>query len=281
MPAFLRTGPFAHFRGLNPKSARPAACALALQALTYVGRRRLLPEERHYNISFTEIAWAVPEIALTDRAELGVELVPGGLRFTTPNTDGNLLRLPRTTPLLVEASWLNQQATQTVLLEAAPDKHHELWPEVETLTLRTLAGDEYRLEALEQQEQAPTQAGKQPTCYVIMGFGKRTDFATGRTLDLDKTYKQIIKPAITAAGYECVRADEVLNSGVIDIPNYDMLYAADLVIADLSTANPNAIYELGAARPEAETDDHHSRRAISVPVRHRSFCYSSLCTSWE
>ena len=33
-----------------------------------------------------------------------------------------------------------------------------------------------------------------PACFVIMGFGKKTDFATGRTLDLDKTYKNIIKP---------------------------------------------------------------------------------------
>ena len=28
------------------------------------------------------------------------------------------------------------------------------------------------------------------TCFVVMGFGKKTDFETGRTLDLDKTYKE-------------------------------------------------------------------------------------------
>jgi len=84
-----------------------------------------------------------------------------------------------------------------------------------------------------------------PACFVIMGFGKKTDFATGRTLDLDKTYKNIIKPAITAAGYNCVRADEVLHSGVIDVPMYEMLFAADLVVADLSTSNLNAVFELG------------------------------------
>ena len=87
-----------------------------------------------------------------------------------------------------------------------------------------------------------------------MGFGQKTDLATGRTLDLDKTYKNIIKPAITAAGYDCVRADEVLHSGVIDVPMYAMLFAADLVVADLSTSNLNAIFELGvrhALKPRA------------------------------
>jgi hypothetical protein len=83
------------------------------------------------------------------------------------------------------------------------------------------------------------------SCFVIMGFGEKTDFATGRKLDLDKTYRNIIKPAITAAGYECVRADEILHSGVIDVPMYDRLFTADLVVADLSTSNLNAIFELG------------------------------------
>lgn len=84
-----------------------------------------------------------------------------------------------------------------------------------------------------------------PICFVIMGFGVKTDFATGRTLDLDKTYKNIIKPAVEAAGYKCIRADEIQHSGVIDVPMYDMLFSADLVVADLSTSNLNAVFELG------------------------------------
>jgi hypothetical protein len=84
-----------------------------------------------------------------------------------------------------------------------------------------------------------------PVCFVIMGFGKKIDLATGRELDLDKTYQNIIKPAVTDAGYECERADEILHSGVIDVPMYDRLFGAELVVADLSTANLNAIFELG------------------------------------
>lgn len=90
------------------------------------------------------------------------------------------------------------------------------------------------------------------TCFVVMGFGKKTDFETGRTLDLDKTYRNIIKPAVEAAGLTCVRADEIQHSGVIDVPMYEQLLGADVVIADVSTANANAYYELGvrhALRP--------------------------------
>jgi hypothetical protein len=89
-------------------------------------------------------------------------------------------------------------------------------------------------------------------CFVVMGFGEKTDLATGRMLDLDKTYRIIIKKAVEEAGLECIRADDIKHSGLIDVPMYELLLEADIVIADLSTANPNAIYELGvrhALRP--------------------------------
>ena len=63
---------------------------------------------------------------------------------------------------------------------------------------------------------------------------------------------EIIRAAVEEAGLECVRADEILHSGVIDLPIYEHLATADLVIADLSTSNANPIYELGirhALRP--------------------------------
>ena len=83
------------------------------------------------------------------------------------------------------------------------------------------------------------------TCFVIMGLGKKTDFATGRTLDLEKTYRNIIKPAVMDAGLECVRVDEIVHSGLIDLPMYERLLTADVVVADLSTATANVMYELG------------------------------------
>src|ERR1041384_941840 len=90
------------------------------------------------------------------------------------------------------------------------------------------------------------------TCFVVMGFGKKTDFETGRTLDLDMSYQNMIKPAVEAAGLKCIRADEIVHSGMIDVPMYEQLLSADVVVADLSTSNKNALYELGvrhALRP--------------------------------
>jgi tetratricopeptide (TPR) repeat protein len=89
-------------------------------------------------------------------------------------------------------------------------------------------------------------------CFVVMGFGKKTDYESGRLIDLDATYEAIIEPAVEAGGYRCIRANEILHSGVIDVKMYDMLLKADLVIADISTGNVNAVYELGvrhALRP--------------------------------
>lgn len=94
---------------------------------------------------------------------------------------------------------------------------------------------------------------KRGKCFVIMGYGVKTDLATGRDLNLDKTYYNIIKPAAEEAGLDCIRADEVKHSGTIDVPMYNLLINADVVIADLSTNNTNAFYELGvrhALRPK-------------------------------
>lgn len=89
-------------------------------------------------------------------------------------------------------------------------------------------------------------------CFVVMGFGTKTDFQQQKAYDLDKSYRIIIKKAVEEAGLECIRADDVVHSGIIDKPMYELLLGADLVVADLSTSNANAIYELGvrhALRP--------------------------------
>ena len=91
------------------------------------------------------------------------------------------------------------------------------------------------------------------TCFVVQGFGKKSDYTDGRVLDLNASY-EIIKEAVEAAGLTCIRADEIPHSGTIDGPMYEMLLQADLVIADLSTYNVNAAFELGVRyglRPRA------------------------------
>jgi len=104
-----------------------------------------------------------------------------------------------------------------------------------------------------------------------MGFGVKTDFATGRKLDLNKSYRLLIKPVVEAKGLTCLRADEMLYSGTIDMHMYMELLNADVVIADISTANPNALYELGlrhALRPRTTIVISESKMAYPFDLNH-------------
>ena len=90
-------------------------------------------------------------------------------------------------------------------------------------------------------------------CFVIQGFGKKQDYEQGKQFDLDASY-EVIKEAISDAGMECYRADELRTSGSVEQVMYDQLLEADLVVADITTLNFNAAYELGvrlALRPYA------------------------------
>jgi hypothetical protein len=91
------------------------------------------------------------------------------------------------------------------------------------------------------------------SCFVIQGYGRKTNYRDGRVLDLDASYA-VIRDAVEGAGLRCIRADEVQHSGAIDRPMYEWLLKSDLVVADLSTYNENAVFELGvryALRPSA------------------------------
>jgi hypothetical protein len=77
-----------------------------------------------------------------------------------------------------------------------------------------------------------------------MPFGKKPD-ADGRTIDFDAVYEEFIKPAIEAAGLECIRADEEVVGGIIHKPMFERLLLCEFAVADLITANANVFYELG------------------------------------
>lgn len=89
-------------------------------------------------------------------------------------------------------------------------------------------------------------------CFVIIGFGIKNDPNTGRSIDLDKTFTNLIQPVFKNLNIECFRAKDISHSGIIDAPMYEWILKADIVIADISTLNPNVLYELGvrhALRP--------------------------------
>jgi tetratricopeptide (TPR) repeat protein len=91
----------------------------------------------------------------------------------------------------------------------------------------------------------------QPLCFVAMPFGVKPDGAGG-SIDFDAVYEELVRPAVTAAGLEPLRADEEMSGGIIHKPMFERLILCDYAVADLTTANANVFYELGvrhAVRP--------------------------------
>jgi tetratricopeptide (TPR) repeat protein len=115
-----------------------------------------------------------------------------------------------------------------------------------------MTNDKRKSAARKQPAKAGNGADRQLTCFVVTGFGNKTDYATGRVLNLDKTYEQLIRPACDKVNVNGFRAIDANLTGSIDSIMYRWIYEADIVIADLSTLNANVFYELGvrhAQRP--------------------------------
>ena len=83
-----------------------------------------------------------------------------------------------------------------------------------------------------------------PLCFVLMPFGKKPD-TSGRLVDFDAVYGDLIAPAIADAGMEPLRADEEMTGGIIHKPMFERLILCEYAVADLTTANANVFYELG------------------------------------
>ena len=90
-----------------------------------------------------------------------------------------------------------------------------------------------------------------PLCFVLMPFGVKAN-AAGGWIDFDAVYREMIRPAVEAAGMEPVRADEEQVGGWIHKPMFERLMLCDYAVADLTGGNANVYYELGvrhAIRP--------------------------------
>lgn len=79
-------------------------------------------------------------------------------------------------------------------------------------------------------------------CFVIMPISDQGDYPAGH---FAKVYEQIIKPAITDAGYEPYRVDENNICDAIMNKIFAAIQECPMAICDLSNRNPNVLYELG------------------------------------
>lgn len=92
---------------------------------------------------------------------------------------------------------------------------------------------------------------KNISCFVAMGYGNKKILGTNIDINLDYIYYQLIKPVLVKKKLKSIylddnlRGDEVPTTESINKTFLRSLYIADLVVADISTLNQNAIYELG------------------------------------
>ena len=75
------------------------------------------------------------------------------------------------------------------------------------------------------------------TCFVVMPFGGF----------YDTYYDLIFAPAVAAADLECVRGDSIFRPGQIMSDVWVSIQNATVLLADMTTKNPNVLYEMGLA----------------------------------
>ncbi len=85
----------------------------------------------------------------------------------------------------------------------------------------------------------------QPHAFIAMPFGAKPGPDGKSTIRFDRVLSDLLRPALLHAGFEVFRADEEQRAGDIRVDMFQELLAADLVLADLTSANPNVWYELG------------------------------------
>ena len=78
-------------------------------------------------------------------------------------------------------------------------------------------------------------------CFVICPIGADK---SGSRVRSDRVLKYIIRPILEDAGYKVERADQLDEPGIITNQIVKKIVECDILIADLSEANPNVFYEL-------------------------------------
>ncbi|WP_194190816.1 hypothetical protein [Clostridium chrysemydis] len=116
---------------------------------------------------------------------------------------------------------------------------------------------------IEQNKEIEKQAKEK--CFVIMPISDNSDYETGH---FQLVYEDVFKPAIEKAGFEAYRVDENKSSNVIHLEIIKALIDAPMAICDLSSKNPNVLYELGIRqafdKPVVLLGDHNPGEIFDV-----------------
>jgi hypothetical protein len=106
---------------------------------------------------------------------------------------------------------------------------------------------------------------EKPKCFVIMPISDHPDYEAGH---FDRVYEQMIKPAVLEAGFQPVRADDVKQTHIIILEILKSIVEYDMAICDMSSLNPNVLYELGIRqmnkKPVVLIKDEKTRRIFDT-----------------
>ena len=92
------------------------------------------------------------------------------------------------------------------------------------------------------------------SCFVLMPFGP----------PIGDYYQHIYEPAIRKAGLRPVRADaDIFGTGKIIDQIWDGINAAKVLVAELTTRNPNVFYELGLGDVSGQASVHNQQTAAA------------------
>lgn len=67
------------------------------------------------------------------------------------------------------------------------------------------------------------------------------------TPEFNDLFAEVIKPTVESFGIDCIRADDIYNSGSILDDITQSLIEASFIVADITPDNPNVFYEVGYA----------------------------------
>jgi len=79
-------------------------------------------------------------------------------------------------------------------------------------------------------------------CFVIMPISDAEGYDKGH---FERVYEDIVKPAIANTEFHARRADEVKETNFIHLDILKKLIDAPIAVCDLSSRNPNVLFELG------------------------------------
>ena len=137
-------------------------------------------------------------------------------------------------------------------------------PVVEHLLARPLEGRQIGLIAAGKQSVTfsgfAAYRGK-PKAFVVMQFAE----------PYDTFYKEVIEQKANSAGFDVVRIDEKAGPGVIFQDIQREIEDSDVVIAEITPANPNIFYELGYAHALKKPTILLAQRGAELPFDLRSF----------